>query len=173
MFRQLRLASSLLVGLLLLSPAVAEAHVLKQDNGIAAVMHIEPNDTPLAKQATRLEFAFGDNRDAFKLANCICGISLKAGSKIIQDAVLQPARPGSTLSATVTVHFPDTGKYRVVLHGQATDSSFPDFTMDYSVDVAAAAQNTISHSAAATIEIVTIALAALTVLVFSRRKASR
>ncbi|HVW23094.1 MAG TPA: hypothetical protein VHB51_01230 [Candidatus Saccharimonadales bacterium] len=171
--RQLYLVGTLLTALIMLAPAVAEAHELKEDNGIAAVMHIEPNDIPLAGQNTQLEFAFGDRQDAFNLANCVCGARLVAAGKTIQQLSLHPAQAGSTLAAKASVRFPDIGKYKVVLAGHATDNSFPSFTVDFPVDVTASAQNAASKKTAVTIEISTILLAVLvigTVLFASRRK---
>lgn len=130
---------SILVSFTLLvaaSPGVASAHVLKEDNGISALLHIEPDDNPVAGQPTVLKLDFGDRNDAFNLVHCRCQLQLAVNEdQVIKTVTLAPGPNGGTLDTTATVTFPKIDKYDVILKGQATDGSFPDFHLDYDVAV--------------------------------------
>lgn len=118
---------------------LAAAHVLRQDNGIAAELHIPPDDKPLAGQQTKLELSFGDSRHAFSLQNCDCQLSVERSSVSIQKLALQPATPSSMLSSTPTVRFPAVGQYNVVVQGSAKNGTFSSFSLTYPVDIQAIA----------------------------------
>lgn len=131
-----KLLQSLIIGLLA-APLVAwaitplaAAHVLKQDNGISAVLHIPPEDNPEAAQPTELELAFGDDGGKFSLPNCDCGVVVTRGSQTVQTVALHPVGQ-SRLNATATVRFPSIGVYHVLIEGSAKDGAFGAFKLDY------------------------------------------
>jgi hypothetical protein len=128
-----RLFAQFLMSLLLVfgAPAVATAHVLKQNNGISAVLHIPPEDNPTTGQPTELDIAYGDKTGAFSLMNCDCQVMITSGSKVVQTIKADPALKGATLDSAVTVTFPTAGPYHVIATGKSKDGSFRSFKLDY------------------------------------------
>ena len=135
---RLTLLQFLMLGIIVtLVPGLAAAHVLRQDHGVAAELHIPPDDHPIAGQPTRLEVSFGDSQDVFKLTDCTCRLQVFASGKTIQSRILEPAQPDSTLDSTTTVQFPSIATYQVVITGNSKTGRFSNFTLDYPVRVAA------------------------------------
>ena len=114
----------------------AEAHVLKQDNGIAAVMHIEPDDNPLANQPIKIALSFASSQGGFNLAHCRCQAAIIQNTKQLQQVALKPALAGATLEAGATLTFPTAGVYDLNVTGAPTDGSFSSFKLDYLLRVA-------------------------------------
>ncbi len=145
---------------------VAQAHVLKEDNGISAVLHIPPDDNPKANEPTQLYLAFGDASNKFSLQNCDCQVIVKNNGQTVQTEVPQPALAGASLNSKVTITFPSVGVYDVVANGKAKDASFHAFQMNYLVRVATTAtsvDNT-SHKAASASSVLLISGGSLAVL---------
>lgn len=116
------------------SAGVASAHVLKQSNGISAVLHVTPDDKPVTGQPTKLELAFGDTRDAFSLPDCDCRVSIAHDETVVfAHPKLQTT---GTLSGVATFTFTKPALYDVLIDGHSRDGAFPDFHLDYDVEVA-------------------------------------
>lgn len=115
------------------------AHVLKQDHDISGVLHIAPDDAPVAAEPTVLDVSFGDAKNAFNLTNCDCQVMVKKDTRAVQTVTLRPSLAGSTLNSTATVQFPVIGVYDVIVRGSAKDGSFPAFQLDYPARVATTA----------------------------------
>lgn len=116
-------------------PAVANAHVLKESNGISTVLHIPPDDNPQAGEETELDFSFGDDRNAFSLPDCDCFVSIK-GEKLVQKTMPRPPVAGATLDGIVTVNFPHGGAFGVIVEGRSKSGVFSTFRTRYVVRVA-------------------------------------
>lgn len=117
---------------------LASAHILRQDQGIAAEMHIPPDDHPVAGQPTELDFSFGDDTQKFSLQNCNCQVSVKQGGKVTQRVQPRPAVKAAPLDAIAVVNFPKIGTYDIVFTGQSKNGSFPAFSLTYPARVATA-----------------------------------
>ncbi len=114
----------------------AQAHVLKQDHGIAAVLHIEPDDNPQAKQPIEIVLSFASSQSGFNLVHCHCQATIIQNAKQIQQVALKPALTGATLEAKTTLTFPAAGVYNLNVTGTSTDRSFSSFKLDYLIRVA-------------------------------------
>jgi len=118
-------------------PQTAAAHVLKENNGVAVVLHIAPDDNPMAGQDTTLELSFGSDNGAFSLAHCNCMLAVRQSGRQLSQTSIQPVGNAAT-EGRATVHFPFMSVYDVVVSGTATDGSFAAFRLDYEVRVARA-----------------------------------
>ena len=127
------LLSLLLIGCF---AGTAEAHVLKQDNGIAAVLHIIPEDNPQALQPTKIALSFAGTPETFSLAHCRCQVAIIQNTKQLQTVALIPALAGATLEANATLTFPAAGVYDLSVSGTSTNGSFTSFKLDYLLRVA-------------------------------------
>jgi hypothetical protein len=136
-FRRLKLSLVMLPLLLLAAPGIASAHVLKQDNGISAVLHIPPEDNPEAGQVTDFDLSFGDASNAFSLPDCRCQVTVKnSNGKTLYQTVPKPAQQGDTLDSVVHFNFPTIGVYNLTVSGSAIHGNFKTFQLDYLIRVA-------------------------------------
>ena len=62
--------------LFLICTVNVQAHILKTDGSIGAVLHIDPDDDPIARQSSYFFFEFKDKQNIFKLENCDCKITI-------------------------------------------------------------------------------------------------
>src|SRR5882672_6466726 len=53
-----------------------EAHFLASDRNIGAVLHVDPNDQPIAGSQTSFFFEFKDKQNKFKAENCDCTFAI-------------------------------------------------------------------------------------------------
>lgn len=118
-----------LITIITVTPAVA--HVLKTDNGITAVLHIPPEDNPVASQPTELDFSFSDNKNAFNLNDCNCQVAVKSNGKVLQTTSIRPALAGATLEGVAKVQFPAVGVYDLVVTGSPKAQNFASFQLDF------------------------------------------
>jgi hypothetical protein len=152
------LLAAMLVLLLGTQSGVAFAHVLKTDNGVSAVLHIDPDDNPIAGVPTTLSLTYGTDKGSFQLGDCSCGVRVIENNKGVATTHVQPAYFGSAAEGNAIVTFPDIGIYNVIVSGSAADHSIPTFSMNYLVRVASSATSTTNKSNS---QIVIISLASL------------
>lgn len=153
-------AATVLCGLLQTSSA--GAHVLEQDNGVSAVLHIVPDDVAVAGRPTRLEFEFGGSHGSLDVSACKCNLTLKDNGRVVQKTALGSAG-GSGGTASATVIFPQIGVYDLAVAGQATGDHATSFSLDFTVRVAesqAAAGNS-----TAGLEVILVSLTSFILLV--------
>jgi len=133
-----RLVFGVVLCLLIASVSVgsAQAHILRENNGVEAELHIPPNDEPLAQQATKLEFSFDSTQGTFNLQHCNCQVVGIKGALKTETTSLQASPAKATITATATIYFQEAGDYNIVLTGTSTNASFTSFKMTYPARVA-------------------------------------
>lgn len=133
MTRHFRIASIMMATIILactMQPA-AQAHVLESDGGISAVLHIPPDDTPRAGQATAVNLAFASNDSTFNISSYRLQASLKRGDETVQTAAMRADR-GSSRDATTDMSFPQAGAYILQIEGVPTAAG-QSFSLEFSV----------------------------------------
>jgi hypothetical protein len=109
----------------------AQAHVLKTDGSIGAVLHVKPDDNPQSGMPTNYALTFRDTESRFKVSGCDCRVTLRSGDKILTT---QSLRSDTDVVGTGTLTFPESGAYELVVNGQAKDSAdFNNFTLSYTL----------------------------------------
>lgn len=151
---------TLAVPFLLIQPSVS-AHVEQTDNGVSAVMHIYPDDNPLANQATAIQFVFGGNQPSFNVQTCGCTLTVNNGTNDVDRVGLQPVGQSKT-SAKATITFPSDGVYGLSVSGK-TGISGQLFKLAYSVRVNPNGQK-VSAAAASGINVLLVSAASLVLL---------
>jgi hypothetical protein len=123
---------------LLASPVLA--HELLTDQKIGAVIHVEPNDEPVAGEQAVVFFQFKDIDDEFTPQACDCEVSILQEERQIYITQLWQDVAEPTLdNAYVKYTFPQAGEYEVRIHGEPrTGSEFAHFELEYDVHVAPA-----------------------------------
>lgn len=114
------------------SPA-AQAHVLKFDNGIGAVLHMDPQDDPVAGELTRFYFEFSDKTGTFDAQTCDCSVEVSRNNVTLEKLAV---RTDSREALAAQFTFPLRGAYQITVSGSPKNSgAFPSFTLSYVVRV--------------------------------------
>src|SRR5947207_173429 len=77
----------LIFSILFFSGSVS-AHILQTDKNIGAVLHIDPEDDPIAGEQSGFFFEFKDIQNKFEPKNCTCTISIIRENKEIYSQPL-------------------------------------------------------------------------------------
>jgi hypothetical protein len=110
----------------LLTPAYA--HVLRTDNPIGAVLHIDPEDNPVVGQPANIFFEFKDKENEFKIENCDCTFFVLENGKEIFSQGLN--------TTVITYTFPAKNTYKLKVTGKPKQlDEFEDFSLEYDVVV--------------------------------------
>lgn len=138
----------LLLLLVLAMPQVVSAHVLKTDGNIGAVLHIDPDDDPIALSQSGFFFEFKDKQNRFTPENCDCTFSITEDGKEIYTQSLFASNPNPSLqSASVFYTFPEKNIYQVKVVGKASPpGAFQSFTLVWDVRVAREANLSTSNN---------------------------
>jgi hypothetical protein len=125
------------------------AHVLQTDGSMGAVLHIDPNDAPVAQQPATFFIDIANKNGAFNLNDCTCTAVLTAasnGSTIAQPTILPET--GQPSEGTFEYLFKDSAVYTLTVQGTPkANGAFQNFTLRYNFQVepaqnAAGAQRT-------------------------------
>lgn len=122
-----------LLGLPALFTGTAEAHVLKTDGDIGAVLHINPDDNPTSGTPVSYILSFTDTSGRMTLPNCACGATvLENGKQIAQE----PLSDTSAMQSNDTLTFPKAGVYVLQVSGAPKEAdAFQPFVLRYTVRV--------------------------------------
>ncbi|MBW4062159.1 hypothetical protein HJC99_06310 [Candidatus Saccharibacteria bacterium] len=123
-------------GLCLVVPVEVSAHQLATNNGMSVILHVNPNDTPVAGGVSGLEFYFipVSANTVFKLSDCHCQVRVKDGSKTLVDAPLGGMTSGQS-QGVANVTFPRLGVYAVMVTGTSKSGQFASFSTSYELRV--------------------------------------
>lgn len=107
------------------------AHFLATDNNIGAVLHVDPNDEPVAGEQASFFFAFKDKENKFIPQNCDCTFEVdENGKSIFAQPLFQNNNNPSLSNASVFYTFPQKDVYTVKVVGKpVTPNSFQPFTL--------------------------------------------
>ena len=117
-------------------PSESYAHVLQTDKNIGAVLHMDPEDDPIAGEPSSLFFEIKDKEGKFSPAACNCRFTVtENGTKIFtQSLSSDTTTPGDGLSVIYT--FPKKDIYEIQIAGTPTKpNEFQPFSLSYTVRV--------------------------------------
>lgn len=149
--------SCLLVGL----APTASAHVSESNNGVSAILHILPDDNPVADKSTYMQFSFGDAGSTFQVRHCDCQLVINDGRHDIKQLAMEPLDPNSPTSL-VAVRFPQAGIYTAKVSGYNDASHSRTFRLSYVIRVSGAGEGT--GNSMAGLQVIMASLASLAVL---------
>ena len=123
--------------LFIISSQQAQAHVLKSDGSVGAVIHVSPEDDPIAREPTDFFFEFKDKSGKFKPEDCDCnGIILQNGKQIYSAPLFQNSTNPSLENASFSFTFPEKDVYKVQASGKpTTPGAFEPFTLTWDIRV--------------------------------------
>ena len=122
--------------LAILSASPSYAHVLQSNNDIGAVLHITPDDDPIAGAVSNFFFSFKDKNNAFILSQCVCEMKILQGEKEIYSQPLIQRYENSESDATASYTFPQKNIYTIQVSGKPIGgNAFKTFTLTYPIRV--------------------------------------
>ncbi len=126
----------------LVLPTNISAHVLKYDGSIGAVLHVNPEDDPIAGEVSNFFFEFKDKKNKFIPGNCDCVVKvIKDGSEVFTQNLFKDNSNPSLTNISFSYTFPSLGIYSIVINGKSKDGSFDSFSLKYDVRVARMTSN--------------------------------
>ena len=126
----------LLVLCAFITPRTISAHILKTDGQIGGILHIDPDDDPIAGQASNLFWDFTNKGQKFNVNNCTCYVSiLESGKEIAREQLI---------NETFTYTFPKKDVYQVNVSGNPrVNNSFQPFILSYDIRVSRETTNVV------------------------------
>lgn len=156
----------------------AYAHSLKTDDSIGAVLHIDPDDAPIARTLSTFFFEVKDKQNKFSGHNCTCILTIEGEGRSTANVPLTVASDNPT--TLIANHlFSEPGAYTLTVSGSPNkENAFAPFTLTYTIRVEAASGggSRIGSTFVHTIHYGAIALASLYVIgviLKENRKASK
>ncbi|HRN95842.1 MAG TPA: hypothetical protein PLD54_00160 [Candidatus Levybacteria bacterium] len=130
------LITGYLLSLFVLFHPTAYAHIEKSDGAISAILHINPDDDPVAQEKSSLYFDFTDTNNEFSFQNCMCTVDVLANGTLIHTETLsQPTLEPFTIHG-FEYTFPSKNVYTIIIHGIPTQlATFQPFTLEYDIRV--------------------------------------
>jgi hypothetical protein len=121
----------IIINLFLVSAKPAEAHFLATDGNIGAILHVDPNDEPVAGSPASFFFEFKDKQNKFQPTNCNCTFEIDENGKTIFYQSLFANNSSPSLSnASVFYTFPRLDVYEIKVIGEPiTPNAFQPFTL--------------------------------------------
>ena len=114
-------------------PGTASAHVLKNDGDIGAVMHVEPDDNPLAGVPVTYQLVFNDTSHRFSLSTCDCTATIQTIGGVVKTEAINTKHE---LDSKSTVTFPEPDVYTLRVRGEPkVAGAFQPFTLNYTIRV--------------------------------------
>lgn len=111
----------------------AEAHVLKSDGSVGAVLHVSPDDDPVAGVSTEFFFELKDKDGKFIPEDCDCTATVLQDGKAIYTQSLFQDKGGASFSYVL----PQKGIYIVQINGKPnSQNAFQPFTLSWDIRVA-------------------------------------
>ena len=126
-----------------LSFKLSYAHVLETNGSLGAVMHIDPNDNPVAGKMSTIFFEIKDKEGKFKPEICNCTVSVRKDEKELFSKKIFT----NDTNPSFSYRFPEKGDYEIRLSGEPkTQSGFNKFEIEYPVKVSQAKSVSTSNS---------------------------
>ena len=133
-----------LVILILGATQYVQAHVLKVDRSIGAVLHIDPDDDPIVGEPAYFFFEFKDKKNVFKPEFCDCTVSIiKDGISVYSQPLFQDNPTADTNNASFAYIFPEKNIYQVKVEGNPNKpKAFQPFSLTFDIRVARTSDTT-------------------------------
>jgi hypothetical protein len=106
----------------------AIAHSLKNTGTISALMHINPNEDPVAGKESEILFLINDKDKKFQPENCDCQASVMFGTTTLLNQQVSTAKTSyrGIFAPAIPFTFPQKGIYNIKLTGEPkNEQSFP------------------------------------------------
>lgn len=115
----------------------AFAHVLKTDGSIGVLIHLDPEDDPIAGEPATFYFEFKDKDNKFDPTHCTCTVSIaQGGIKLFTAPIFSGSNANTITSPTFQYTFPTRGIYTLFIDGSPNNpAQFQNFHISYDIRV--------------------------------------
>lgn len=132
------------ISFFILKPVMA--HETQTDGPIGAILHVDPDDSPVAREPSTLFFEFTDMEEKLKLDNCKCEIVINRNNEEIFRQKFGAAQGTKGTSGVIELTFPESDIYKVVVTGIPKEPDlFKPFSLKYSLRVENAGIKTLNE----------------------------
>jgi len=155
---------ALAIAFLIALPLFASAHTFKAFGNTSVMMHVNPNDDPIAGEQSNLIFLVSYKDDS--VYTCTCKVQVVDGGKTIFSA------PFTGSDTSIPYIFPHPGVYQLVIAGTDNASSTFNLSFDQRVEKAANATGAQANSTRWILYVcagLAVLLAALVGLILNKR----
>ncbi len=105
------------------------AHELQTNNKFGVILHIDPDDDPVAGQTAVLTFKFEDKKNKFTSSGCLCSVRILENNT--HEVYAQKLK-----SESFSYVFPESGNYTVQASGKPiNEENFIPFTVNFDIYV--------------------------------------
>jgi len=108
-----------------------QAHVLERDGSVSAVLHMPPDDAPVAGEATIINLAFSSSDRSFTVVNYQIALDVLREGRTVQSVTMERLDQSDT-DTTATVNLPQAGAYTLSVKGTPKTGG-TGFRMSYDV----------------------------------------
>ncbi len=118
--------------------SLARAHELKSESSISVLIHINPDDDPVAGQPSEILFLINDKDKHFQAENCNCTASvIENGETLFSSPVFKGKTSYKGIFApAIPYTFPHKGVYTVILTGKPKNQGdFQSFSISYDIRI--------------------------------------
>lgn len=122
----------------ILLPFTALSHEVKQANTLEILLHLEPQDSPIAREVSNLYFNVSDLEDKFSFPDCACKVSIASSGNVLLDRELTAADEAPDWGVNVSrveFVFPSLGIYQVSIEGRSRANLYQAFKLVYDVRI--------------------------------------
>lgn len=118
-------------------PSSVLAHTLKSDGSIGAVIHINPEDDPIAGEPSSFFFEIKDKQKRFKPELCGCTVRIyKDTTELLNTPLYNQSQTASLDESSFDYTFPSKGIYTIKVVGKPIQTdAFQLFTLTYDIRV--------------------------------------
>ncbi len=114
------------------------AHVHERSGDISALIHISPDDKPIANEEAVIHLGIQDNNENIYVPNCSCIVTIiKDGEEVLKYKIVENFGEDATLyNAYVPLKFPSEGAYDIILSGTVHDNDeHKEFSLNFATYV--------------------------------------
>ena len=114
-----------------------QAHFLATDKNIGAVLHVDPNDSPIAGEQASFFFELKDKQNKLTPKKCDCTFEIdENGQAIYSQPLFQSNKKPSLSNASVFYTFPKIDVYTIKIIGKPhTSGEFQSFILSWNFRV--------------------------------------
>src|SRR6266404_1693029 len=117
-------------------PQMVYAHFLAIDREINAILHVDPNDSPIPGEQANLYLLidYGGLKKIFYLNQCNCVVTIsQEGKQIFKQQLIDKNNPNRSIwGANIPFVFPERDVYHITLSGKPKKGfSFQSFTVSW------------------------------------------
>ncbi len=110
------------------------AHFVLNNNNVGVLIHIDPDDAPIAGQIAHIHLNFQDKTGELNSSNCNCSLTITSDGKKLATVPISNLT-GSEMNFMTEYVFPQKGIYSLTIQGTIDTKKQVSFKMNYDLRV--------------------------------------